>query len=73
MMVLRRLFIHCFLYVPLPVQLRALRLGCSVPQSMANLREAVYSLNVREGAFYEVELPLYGFLRSSARKRGIGA
>jgi hypothetical protein len=54
MMVLRRLFIHRFLYVPLRVQLHALRFHCSVPLSMANLREPVYSPNVGEGSFSEV-------------------
>jgi hypothetical protein len=54
MMVLRRLFIDRFLYVPLRVQLHALRLRCSVPLSMANLREPLYSPNVGEDEFSEV-------------------
>jgi hypothetical protein len=56
MMVLRRLFIDRFLYVPLRVQLHALRLRCSVPLSMANLREPLYSPNVGEDEFSEVPL-----------------
>jgi hypothetical protein len=56
MMVLRRLFIDRFLYVPLRVQLHALRLRCSVPLSMANLREPLYSPNVGEDEFSEDEM-----------------
>ena len=54
LMVLRRLFIHRFLYVPLQAQLHALRWRCSVPLSMANLREPVYSPNLGEEEFSEV-------------------
>jgi hypothetical protein len=32
-----------------------------------------FSLECVEGKYSEVELPLYGVLRSSARMRGIGA
>jgi hypothetical protein len=69
MMVLRRLFIHRFSYVPLRVQLHALRFRCSVLLSMANLRKPVYPPNVGEGAFSEVGLSLYGVLGSCPRSR----
>jgi hypothetical protein len=63
MMVLRRLFIHRFLSVPLQVQLHALRFRCSVSLSMINLRDPVYSPEGVEGKFSE--LRLYGVLERS--------
>ena len=69
MMVLRRLFIDRFLYVPLRVQLHALRLGCSVSLSMANLRDPVYSPECVEGKFSEVSI-LHHKLNAASKPHG---